>query len=165
MRLRGIRTLKEANRFLSYYLPVHNRRFGFTVIEEGDLHRAIPTGIDLDKVLCIKTERGLGNDFTVAHDKKLYQVLEHVNTKKVVVEEKINGSMLITYKGRGLKYKEIDKRPVREEPKKPYKFKEKKVYRPPMDHPWKRPMYERNLALRQARSQRENERALLTPTT
>jgi hypothetical protein len=138
MRLRGIKTIEEANKFLEYYLPIFNKRFRVKAIEEGDLHRELPKGIDLDKILCIKTKRGLRNDWTVSHNKKLYQVIDHVRTKGVIVEERVDGSMLITHKDADLKYREITQRPVREEkPVEPCIIKTKKRYKPPTDHPWR----------------------------
>ena len=138
MRLRKIKTIEEANKFLEYYLPIFNKRFRVKAIEEGDFHREIPKGIDLDKILCIKTKRGLRNDWTVSHNKKLYQVIDHVRTKSVIVEERIDGSMLIMHKDENLKYREITQRPVREEKAEELCIiKSKKSYKPPEDHPWR----------------------------
>lgn len=134
MRLRKISSMDEANKFLEYYLPVFAKRFGVPPAKEGDLHRPLPKGIDLDRILCVKTERALNNDFTVMHDKKLYQILDNTRAKKIMVEERIDGSMLIRYKDTVLRFKEIVNRP----PKKKYEFKLiRKVYIPPSDHPWK----------------------------
>ena len=138
MRLRGIKTIKEANKFLEYYLPVYAKRFGVPPAKEGDLHRPIPKGVDLDDILCIKTKRSLRNDFTVAHDKKLYQVLDNTRAKEVMVEERVDGLMIMRYKDTILKFKEITARPKKEEHKKTYEFKMKKIYIPPKDHPWRR---------------------------
>ena len=138
MRLKDIKTIKEANIFLGWYLLIHNKRFSFKPLQKSDLHRSIPKGIDLDKILCKRKDRALRNDFTVAHFKKLYQVLDHVNAKTITVEERINGKMLITYRGKNLRYKPIPERPVKE-PKKPYIFKIRN--RPPVpskNHPWRR---------------------------
>ena len=137
MRLRKIKSIEEANRFLKEYLPIYNKRFAVTAAKNADLHRPLPKGIDLDKILCVKTERALKKDFTVAHKSKLYQVEDNVRAGKVIVEERINGSMIIAYKGRALKYREITTRPkkVKEKPK--YIFKIGKVYIPPKDHPWR----------------------------
>ncbi len=136
MRLRGIKTIKEANKFLRYYLPMYAKRFAVRPVNDTDLHRPIPEGIDLDKILCIKTKHTLRNDFTVVHDKKLYQIEDNVSTKKVIVEERINGSMLITYKNTALKFKEIALRPKKEQ-KELNTHTPKKVYIPPKDHPWR----------------------------
>jgi len=140
MRLKGIASIEEGNKFLEGYLPIYNKRFTVKALQEANLHREIPAGLNLDKVLCIKTERVLRNDFTIAHDGKLYQVAEHVHAKKVMVEERVDGSLHITYDNRILKYKEITSRPVREKAveTKVFKAKKKKVYTPPKDHPWRR---------------------------
>ncbi|MDP3049404.1 MAG: hypothetical protein Q8N12_08270 [Thermodesulfovibrionales bacterium] len=39
--------------------------------KEEDLHRAIPKEMNLDNILCIKTDRTVRNDNTIAHKKKL----------------------------------------------------------------------------------------------
>jgi hypothetical protein len=134
MRLRNICSIDAANKFLEYYLTVFARRFAVPPSKEGDLHRPIPKGIDLDRILCVKTERALNNDFTIAHDKKLYQILDNTPAKKVMVEERIDGSMIMRCKDTDLRFKEITTKPS----KKPYVFKIRKVYIPPADHPWKR---------------------------
>lgn len=136
MRLRKIKTIKEANKFLEYYLPIYNRRFTVKPIKEGNLHRPLPDSIDLDAILCIKTKRTLKNDFTVAHDRKLYQVIEKTNAKKVIIEELLNGKMFITYKNKKLEYKKIDKKSEKRKEVETY-FKAKKIYIPPKNHPWR----------------------------
>jgi hypothetical protein len=135
MRLRGIRTIEEANAFLEEYLPIYNRRFSVSPIEGGDLHRLLGRGLALDAILCIKTERTLRNDFTVAHNRKLYQ--DKVNTSRVMVQDRIDGSIHITHKNRALRFREITERPPRE--KKPLTLtKRSKPYTPPPSHPWRR---------------------------
>ncbi|MCK4249490.1 MAG: ISNCY family transposase [Candidatus Omnitrophica bacterium] len=136
MRLKGVKNISEANTFLRYYLPVFNRRFGVKAIEEGDLHRAVSAEIDLDRILCIKIPRSLRNDFTVAHDTKLYQVLDDITTKKVIVEDRVNGKRFIVYKDKDLKYKEITQRPVKKSSK-TTKVKRRRAYTPAKDHPWR----------------------------
>ena len=156
MRLQGIKDVREANKFLQYYLPIYNRRFKVEALEKGNLHRPLPKNIDLDKILCIKTERGLNNDSTVAHDKKLYLILDKIHAKKVEVQERINGKMLMTHKGNCLKYKEITQRPKKKEkPKYIFALVKGECYRPPMDHPFKGPMFRRRYQHINSYSQRE----------
>ncbi len=147
MRLKVIKTKDGANEFLSYYLPIYNNKFSFKAAKEGDLHREIPEGLDIDKILCIKTKRTLRNDFTIAHDRKLYQIEERINGKDVNVEDRIDGSMAITYNDRALKFREIPFRPVRDKitELKVTQSRPKKAYIPPEDHPWKKyPAVNRN---------------------
>jgi len=137
MRLRGIRTIEEGNQFLEEYLPLYNKRFSVRPKEKDDLHRPLVKGMDLDAILCIKTERALRNDFTVAHNRKLYQVEEMLKASKVMVQDRIDGSMIMIHKGRALRFKEITERPPREK-KEPAVARRRKPYIPPSDHPWRR---------------------------
>ena len=82
--------------------------------------------------------RVLRNDFTVAFNSKLYQIEDNIRAGKVVVEERIDGSMIIARKDRVLKFKEIARQPKKAEKKPRYAFKIKTIYRPPEDHPWRR---------------------------
>jgi transposase len=140
MRLRGIKAIKEANKFLGCYLPIYAKRFAVKPLNHADLHRPIPEGVNLDKIFCIKTRHILRNDFTIAHNGKLYQIKDNIRSKEVTVEERINGSLLITHKGRALRYKQITARPkkVQESTEKPSIPVVKKPYIVPWDHPWKR---------------------------
>ncbi|MEK7313753.1 MAG: ISNCY family transposase, partial [Deltaproteobacteria bacterium] len=136
MRLKGIKDMAKANRFLEGYLPKYNKRFGVSAAMDTNLHRPVPEGFDLDGVLRVKTERALRNDFTVAHEGRLYQVFDCVNAKKVMVEERLNGRTLITLNNRALRFKEIQSRPLPEKPLKPFKIRKK--HSPPKDHPWRK---------------------------
>jgi transposase len=137
MRLAGITTMEEANRFLGGYLPIYNRRFAVKPAEAADLHRPIPKGLDLNGTLCIKTERALRNDFTVAHNRKLYQIADNLRVQRVTVEERLNGSIQITHQGQRLRYHVITHRPVKahELPKALFR---KRGTKPSPDHPWKK---------------------------
>ena len=137
MRLAAVSTIDGANRFLSGYLPIYNRRFKVQAAEGADLHRPIPEGLDLGGILCIKTERPLRNDFTVTHKKGLYQVHDNVRAARVMVEERLDGMMRITHQGKRLRYHEILVRPVREAAKTP---KTTPRTQPAPDHPWYRPI-------------------------
>ena len=136
MTIRGISTIEEANKFLETYMAFHNKRFAFKPKEQNDLHREVPKGLNLDKILCIRTERALRNDCTIAHNGKLYQIQEAVKSKKVLVEERVNGRMLITHNDDSLQFKEITIRP--EKHKKPLKRRKKTLYKPSADHPWRK---------------------------
>ena len=136
MRLVGVSSIEEGNRFLEGYLPVYNKRFRVLPVGKADLHRPVPKSVRLERVLCRKTERFLRNDFTVAHNGKLYQVEERTRAKTVVVEDRLDGTMAIMHKDRSFRFREITKRPQREEKAKPVRLR--RVYIPPPDHPLKR---------------------------
>lgn len=139
MRLRKIKSTEEANAFLKEYLPIYNKRFSVLAAHSADLHRPLPKGIDLDRVLCKKTEHALRKDWTVAHDNKLYQIGNNIKTKKVILEERTDGSMLMRHKGVILKFKEIIARPEKiMQPKisRPYGVPQR-AHTPAANHPWR----------------------------
>jgi hypothetical protein len=139
MRLANVRNLDEANRFLSTFLPIYNRRFSVKLAEGANLHRPIPAGLKLDDILCIRTERTLRNDFTIAHNGGLYQIHDPIRAAWVMVEERLDGTMRITHQGKRLQHQPIFVRPVREAVK-PLKTKPRRPPRPPApNHPWHRP--------------------------
>ena len=165
MRLEGIKTIKEANRFLEGYLPIYAKRFAVLPAEKGDLHRPLPKDIDLDRILCVKTEHSLRNDFTVIHKKKFYQIYSSVTAKKVTVEERVDGSMVIRHKDDILRFKQITRLPKKQSDLKKI-HKMRKIRIPPMDHPWKQPTYEsyqhiNSYAQREKGSQKEKGLLLL----
>jgi hypothetical protein len=149
MRLRGIKTIEEANRFLEKYLPMYNKRFCVSSVGE-DLHRPLAKGMDLNKILCIKTQRTLRNDFTIAHNRKLYQIENALSASRVMVEDRMDGSMVITHRDEPLRFKEIATRPLREK-KQPSGGKGNKHPVPPSaHHPWRGFRFGKNDLPRQA---------------
>lgn len=137
MRLKGIKSVKEANRFLKAYLPKYNKKFSLKAHMSEDLHMPVPEGIDLNTILCIKTERTARNDNTISYKSKLYQIEEVVAGKIVTVTERIDGSMRILYQDRSLKFRKIDIRPERPRKQK-VKMKRRTAYIPPADHLWRK---------------------------
>ena len=137
MRLAGIKSIAEANMFLKGYLPVFNKRFIVAPVHSEDLHRPLPKDIDLDTILSVKTSHVLRNDFTVVHEGKLYQVEDTLRTDTVVVEERLNGSFLITHKGRHLRYRQITQRPHQIPVKEKKSCVTRKTNIPAKDHPWR----------------------------
>lgn len=114
MRLRGIKTLEEANQFLEEYLPKFNVKFSVEARLAGDVHRPIEKSVKIDEILSVQVEHVLRNDRTVLHDRKLYQVLSKTRAQRVVVFEYLDGQMAVKHEGTKLLFKAIDQRPVPE---------------------------------------------------
>lgn len=136
MRLAGIMTKEQANGFLTRYLPRYNKRFTVCPANKADAHVKLPSHVDLNRYLCIKTERTIRKDNTIALDGRLYQIEER-GGKKVVVEERVDGSLLVISKGLSLKYKEITARPQKEVAPKPIFREYNRPPKPRKDHPWR----------------------------
>ena len=107
MYLESISTIVEGNRFLKSYLKKHNAKFSVPAKEQADVHRAVPRGLDLDAILCIKQERTVRNDRTVSYKGKWLQILNRTSAKKVTVEERLNGKLMVISKAESLKFKPI----------------------------------------------------------
>lgn len=137
MRLRGIRTIQEANNFLTQYLPVYNRRFAVPPLKANNLHRPLQKGLDLNSILCIKIKRTLRNDFTVTYKSKRYQIKDKIRATKVMIHEHLDGSMKITHRDRALRFNETTTGPVKKE-KPPVVKATRKSPPVPADHPWRR---------------------------
>jgi hypothetical protein len=153
MRLRGIKTKESANEFLREYLPKFNQRFKVCPANDTDVHVKLPKHFNLDKYLCIKTERTVRNDNTITHNRRLYQIVDKsfttatpsfvprreddVKSKKVTVEERLNGSMDIMSKGVSLKYREIAEKPVKTEDT-IVRERFHRPVKPGKNHPWRR---------------------------
>lgn len=136
MRLVGIKSVDEANEFVKLYLPKYNRRFRKKAASEADLHRPAPHSRELDRILCIKEERTVRNDFTILHNGMLYQIGEAIRAQKVQVEERLDGTIRISYKGRELRSREIARKKSTEPNAEPLIYK-KRGWTPSPEHPWK----------------------------
>lgn len=140
LRLRGISTIEEANVFLDdSYWTAFNKKFMVKAHHKDDLHMPVPKGLNLDKILCIRTERTVDNDNTIKHNKKFYQLKEALPKKsKVTVEERVNGSMLIIYQERRIKYSQIISRPEKVHQEK-IKIRRRRANNSlPADHPYRK---------------------------
>jgi hypothetical protein len=102
-----IKTLKDANAFLEKYLKDHNKRFSVTPAEATDLHRPALPVHSLKKSLCIKTKRSIGNDYTVRHNLKIFQLKKSVTTKKAIVEDHTNGSVIIRIGNESIPFSDV----------------------------------------------------------
>ena len=138
MRLLGIQSVAAANAFLQRYWPQYNRRFARPAASAADLHRPAPSSRELDRSLCIKEERTVKNDFTIAYHGTLYQLEQATRAKTVTVEERLDGTLHITYHGQELRYRAIPMRPPKATPEPPVRLPAKHLSIPPVDHPWRR---------------------------
>lgn len=75
LRLAGITTMEEANRFLrETFVPEHNQRFAIKPGEPGSAF--VPFAGSLKDTLCVQDERVVGNDNTVRYKNLVLQIPE-----------------------------------------------------------------------------------------
>lgn len=148
MRLNGINTIEEANKFLKeIFIPKFNKQFAVCPKKENDLHRKLDErkANELDKILSIQSERRVNNDYTIRFKNNYYQLNETQPTavcKKdaVVVEERLIGEIKISLRGHYLNHFRLPERPKKEINIKlaALTARKRSGWIPPADHPWRR---------------------------
>ena len=150
MRLKNISDIKTANQFLKKeFLPWFNQKYGREPAKKANLHRQLTQTEkkQLPSILSRQSERTVQNDFTIRFNNKWYQLLKEqpatVRPKeRILLEERIDGSLQICLRDKYLNYQILLTKPQKQ-PKQPWVIaasqkKERKSYKPPADHPWRR---------------------------
>jgi hypothetical protein len=136
LRLAGASTLAEANQVLQRYLPLYNQRFRVPAAQPTDLHRRVPVRLDLETVLCLKTQRRLNADSTVQHDGQVYLVEDRVKAQTITVHQSLDGSIRLSCHNRSLCYRLVPHRPRKAQSMlKPVLTRT--THRPAAEHPWR----------------------------
>lgn len=142
LRLQGIKTIADANRFLEeVYLPDANARFARPPAAPANLHRDA-SDYDLAAILCVHEARQVQNDLTIQVDGQCHQLLPPADVTglaktTVTIERRLDGALKVRRGSRYLDYEVLAERPPR--PKKDRKKpKSTRKHRPSADHPWRR---------------------------
>ncbi len=144
--LQNISTIEEANKFLDeFWAADYARRFAVKPKNQTDLHRKLTAKelANLDAIFSVQSIRQVKNDFTVQFKNHWYQLSKNQpatirRQEKVLIEERLDGSLAIRLRGKYLNFKLL--------PAKPEKIKESPfalpakgtAYVPAPDHPWRR---------------------------
>lgn len=145
LRLARAKTCEQANAALERLVPDHNRRFARTASTPTDAHRHLGPAHRLESILSTQSERVVSNDYVVRWANRHYQLLPPVHPGerggRVVIEQRLDGSMAIRFGKRYLAYREVKATGGREEAAGPSEGSRKKpssaVWKPPADHPWR----------------------------
>ena len=150
MRLAGIKNYEQANKFLSTFIPDHNRRFSIKNIPS--VYRQLPKNINLDIIFCKKEERTVKSDNTIQLNKQIIQIPPSANyrsfaKRKVIACTLEDNRIYILYKNNIIansilsknnkslkKQKMIEKTLNLSE----YFDVPKKKHIPSKDHPWRK---------------------------
>ena len=117
LRLTGASTIEQANKVLWDFIPRYNERFAVAPAQPGSAYRPLPAGVSLDETLCFKYLRTVANDNTVQFDSAAIQLLSDDHRASyaratVEVQERLDGSIVVTYHGRTLAAKPAPPEPV-----------------------------------------------------
>jgi hypothetical protein len=144
LRREKISDLMSANRFLQgKFLRAFNRRFAKKAAKPGDLHRRVPRGLDLGRVLSIREARVVQNDWTLRFENRWLQLAQThqklaLAGRSVIVSRRLDGRLELLYGGRELSYEELPVPPQRRQDGGEPEIRSNQGQRPPADHPWRR---------------------------
>ena len=147
LRLAGITTIEEANKFLETYIPKFNAKFGVVPNRNKNLHKTINKQLKekLAQIFSIQDQRKINNDYTIMFKNNFFQLNREQTTtvyKKdtVIVEEHLDGSIKLRLRDCCLNYTALPERPKKEINIKLVALTKQKqgLYKPPADHPWKK---------------------------
>ena len=102
LRLRGICTMDEANRYLPEFMDDYNRRFGRSARNDHDAHRPLLERDDLDDIFTWQEERRVTAQLTLHHKRTMY-LLEPTEEAKAAAKKHVieyeDGGVSIRYRG------------------------------------------------------------------
>jgi len=147
LRLAGISTTREADRFVEkVFIPKFNARFTVLPQKKSNLHKPLTKfeKDNLDKIFSVQDTRVVNNDFTIRHKGQWYQLAKQQPTlvlrkDKVLIEERITGEIFISLRNKYLDYTVLPARPKKVKMKVIGLAKNKPTWKPPANHPWRRP--------------------------
>jgi hypothetical protein len=163
LRLAGITTQEAANVFLKDYIPLFNEKFGVVPAARGNVHRKL-TKQEVARLPCIfsrKSTRVVHNDYTVRFESQYYQLSQKQPTTiykkdRVLIEEHLNGSLVIRHRGHALNYTILPERPQKiiavNLPA--ITMRKQSDWKPPKNHPWRR---QANMQYAKQRSEKQRE--------
>ena len=148
LRLRGISTPEEANRWLPEFMQDYNRRFATAPRSKLDFHTPLAPADNLDLILCRKATRTLSKNLTLQYHKTIFQIhVQHpayaMRNARVTVFENAKGEITILYKNKPLTFEVYYQQEKQAEvvPSKSIDHElgqATKVHKPAPDHPWRK---------------------------
>jgi transposase len=164
LREAGADNREAANQVLSGFLPPFNQRFQVEPAQAGTAYVPWPQEYQPQDFFCFKHIRTVTNDNTISFDGHRLQIPPGPQRRsyaraKVDVWQHLDGHLEVRYQGQSLAtFESADEQPVRvqkfnpapelEAPEKQLKEqkavkkpKVRKPYKPPADHPWRKPLF------------------------
>jgi hypothetical protein len=144
MRLRDISSIEAANEYVAEFMEDYNARFAAQPRSSHDMHRALLSTEDLERIFTLQEQRILSKNLTLQYKKVVYQIQTSrpsyaMRNAPVTVCEKDQGQIDILYKGHPLVYTVYQKQQRQADvvPSKSIDNKLKKSHKPAKDHPWR----------------------------
>ena len=149
LRLAGVDTIPEANAFLrETFIPQFNAQFGVAAAKDGDMHRSLAETEkeNLDAIFSVQSIRKVANDFTVRFENQWLQLLKVqpctvCRRDSVLLEKRLDGTLHMRLRGKYLAFKVLPERPgkTNERITALVPRTEREPWKPPENHPWRKP--------------------------
>ena len=147
LKLHGITTIEEANKYLiDVFVPYFNQRFALNYKKFESVFETSPSAEKINCTLAILTPRKIDNGNSIKFKNKYYQPYIDDELKcflpktECLVIETFDGNLFVTIDENIYNLKELERnqRFSKEfDHEDNNQIKEKKIYRPPMSHPFK----------------------------
>ena len=146
MRLCDMKECGEANLYIyERYIPDHDRRFSVPAKNPNDVHRLLTDDLKkrLPSIFSVQSRRKVNNDYTIQFKTSWFQLKDTQKTAvykrdEVIVEERLDESIHIRFKGVYLEYHVLPERPKRMKVQVVAITTERPTRPVPKDHPWRK---------------------------
>ncbi|OGO48768.1 MAG: hypothetical protein A2W34_04840 [Chloroflexi bacterium RBG_16_64_32] len=154
-------SLEDANQVLQHFLPRFNARFAVAPAQPESCYRPWPAGLQPDSVFCFKHERVVAKDNTISFNGHRLSIASPPSRRsyahcRVEVRQQLDGQLLVCYQATPLaRFKPLDPGPppvgkftpasppptAQPHTAKPLPRSKlpRRPYKPPPDHPWRKP--------------------------
>lgn len=150
LRLKGISSMEDGNRFLPEFIRDFNRKFSVVPKSPVNLHRPLGPQDRIEDMLVQKHTRRLSKQLTISYGNQIYQMMTNHPTyamrhAAVVVQEDASEQITIRYKGTVLSHRIIEQHPKSEIVDSKHinvavdRVRDRVFVKPTLTHPWRQP--------------------------
>ena len=151
LRLAGITTIEEANQFLVEYIKKFNKQFALCVNHNKSVFEKQLDEKKINLILAVLTKRVIDRGHSIKFNNKYYRLVNRMNTPiyfnhgtKCIVIKSFDNQLYATVNDTVFALEEIPEvQAISENFDEIVETKAKKVYIPPMTHPWKQQLFDK----------------------
>lgn len=150
LRLAGINTLEQANLFLPQYMKKFNKQFALCINHNKSVFEKQLDEKKINLTLAVLTKRVIDKGHSIKFNNKYYRLVNRVNTPiyfnhgtTCIVIKSFDNQLYATVNDTVFALEEIPEvQAISENFDEIVETKPKKIYIPPMTHPWKKKLFE-----------------------
>lgn len=150
LRLANITTIEEANQFLKRYMHKFNKRFALCINDTKSVFEKQPDEKKINLILAVLTKRKIDSGHSIKFNNKYYSLVNRLNTPiyfnrgtSCVVIKSFDNKLYATVNDTVFALKEIPEvQALSENFDEIVEAKPKKIYIPPIAHPWKQSYFD-----------------------